>query len=108
MRERLPEYRSIWEKVYNENGNIRVLRGRKGCDREEEEVILNGDTVRLIQIDGTMTQYKRTYSMTGDMLTIRDARGKDMTIVNDATGRETSRTDQDGETTTTSLSLIHI
>ena len=52
---------------------------------------------------------QRTYSMTGDMLTIRDARGKDMTIVNDATGRETSRTDQDGETTTTSyLSLIHI
>lgn len=106
MRERLPEYRSIWEKVYNENGNIRVLRGRKGCDREEEEVILNGDTVRLIQIDGTMTQYKRTYSMTGDMLTIRDARGKDMTIVNDATGRETSRTDQDGETTTTSYDAV--
>ena len=29
-----------------------------------------------------------------------------MTIVNDATGRETSRTDQDGETTTTSYDAV--
>ena len=90
-----------WEKVYNENGNIRTLRGWEGCTEEIEEISLNGDPVRLTDMDGTVTRYSRTYNMDGDTLTIRDARVKDMVIVSDASGRETSRVDQDGKVTTT-------
>lgn len=95
-----------WEKVYNESGNIRVLNGREGCDAETEEISLNGDLVRLTEMDGTTTQYCRIYGTGGDTLTIRDSRGKDTVILSDAAGREIKRTDQDGKVTTTSYDAM--
>lgn len=95
-----------WEKTYNENGNIRILRGRNGCDEEEETVILNGDIVRKKETDGTMTKYKRTYGSSGNTLTIQDARGKNMVIEYDLVGREIQRTDQNGEITVTTYDAV--
>ena len=95
-----------WEKVYNESGNIRVLNGREGCDAETEEISLNGDLVRLTKMDGSTTQYCRIYGTGGDTLTIRDSRGKDTVILNDAAGREIKRMDQDGKVTTTSYDAV--
>lgn len=90
-----------WEKVYNENGNIRVLRGKDGCESEEEEVILNNDLIRSTDMNGAVTKYSRIYSTVGDTLTVRDARGKDAVIASDIGGREIHRKDEDGKITTT-------
>ncbi len=98
--------RWFWEKMYNENGNVRIVRGREDCVSEEENVILNGDIVRLTDTDGRITRYKRVYNTNGDTLTVRDARGNDIIIISDASGRETSRTDQDGKITTTAYDAV--
>lgn len=90
-----------WEKIYNERGNMRFLKGREGCSVEVEEVSLNGDIVRHTGGDGKITKYKRVYHFNGDTFTVRDARGKDMVVINDVAGRELARTDQDGNATTT-------
>lgn len=90
-----------WEKIYNERGNMRLLRGREACSVEMEEVSLNGDIVRHTGEDGKVTKYKRVYHFNGDTLTIRDARGRDMVVINDVAGRELTRTDQDGNATIT-------
>lgn len=95
-----------WKKVYNESGNVRVLNGREGCDTEMEEISLNGDLVRLTEMDGTTTQYCRRYGMGGDILIIRDSRGKDTVILSDAAGREIKRTDQDGKVITTAYDVV--
>lgn len=65
--------------VIRENGR---LKSRQGCSAEVEEISLNGDTVRLTGEHGEVTRYKRVYHYNGDTLTVRDARGKDMIIVN--------------------------
>lgn len=98
--------RWYWEKIYNVTGNVRLLRGRSGCDYEEEEISLNGDMVRMTDMDGGVTMYSRSYNVYGDTLTVRDVRGKDAFIVNDLAGRETRRTDQDGKITTTVYDAI--
>lgn len=67
---------------------------------------MNGDLVRLTEMDGTTTQYCRIYGTGGDTLTIRDSRGKDTVILSDAAGREIKRTDQDGKVTTTSYDAM--
>lgn len=95
-----------WEKTYNENGNIRILRGRNGCDIEEETVILNGDIVRTKGTDGMVTKYSRVYSSSGDTLTIQDSRGKNMVIEHDRAGREIQSTDQNGQITVTTYDVV--
>lgn len=90
-----------WEKIYNERGNMRFLKGRETSSVEVEEVSLNGDIVRHKGEDGKVTRYKRTYHVNGDTLTVQDARGGDIVIINDVAGREITRTDQDGNATTT-------
>lgn len=90
-----------WEKIYNERGNMRFLKGREASSVEVEEISLNGDTVRYTGEDGKVIRYKRIYHVNGDTLTVRDARGGDMVIINDVAGREITRTDQDGNAATT-------
>lgn len=88
-------------KTINDHGNKRNITFISGYAVEEEEIILNGDTVRFTDMQGITTRYKRTFNAAGDTLTVRDPRGNDTVIIHDLAGRETCRTDTAGQTTLT-------